>query len=288
MIIPSFSYGIIAASYPIRGVAAEPLVDKLVVGITKSSGTFNDPGFASMQVGSSTGYFRVDWWDGTWATFGNGDPKTYANNSVPSKVISSPYNTSAQKLVTIRSSNALGDASGRIQAIGSYEELSYFDASGCTGCYFAVISVTDLDQRSTYTTIGIPQSPVMYGLYLFYNDTITSITIPSVCTGLGYIVINAMKNLQSIRLPGIGGSFNGYAYIYNKISSGLDIRGCCLNAAALNQVYTDLKDPAFPQMFQQAVIRVYGNPGITGDNTSIATAKGYVVYGSSSEGSTAP
>jgi hypothetical protein len=53
---------------------------------------------------------------------------------------------------------------------------------------------------------------------------------------------------------------------------GVDLTYCNFNAAALDQIYTDLASG-------NGVILVNGNPGTPTDNPSIATAKGYTVLG---------
>ena len=134
-----------------------------------------------------------------------------------------------------------------------------------------------------------PDSPYMDTIMIMGTQSLTSVILSSTTTGLRNISFQSCSNLQSLRMPGIGSNFHGFmggGGIYSKIFSGLDLRYCNLNAAALNQVYTDLAT-ASPYK-GSAYIRVYGNPGISTDSPSIATAKGYVVYGSSSEGSTAP
>ena len=67
--------------------------------------------------------------------------------------------------------------------------------------------------------------------------------------------------------------FPGMAYYYG---GGIDITDQDLDAAALDQLYTDLG--AAVTTGQQIVVRL--NPGTAGDNPAIATAKNYAVYGS--------
>lgn len=74
------------------------------------------------------------------------------------------------------------------------------------------------------------------------------------------------NQLTSVRAIGrsIGGSGSYYV--------GADLSNNSLNAAALDQFYTDLAANA-------GHIKVDGNPGVSSDDPSIATAKGYTVYG---------
>jgi hypothetical protein len=56
---------------------------------------------------------------------------------------------------------------------------------------------------------------------------------------------------------------------------GIIVENADLNAVALDQLYTDLATVGGIGM-----LRVSGNPGTGSDNTSIATNKGWVVFGS--------
>jgi hypothetical protein len=56
---------------------------------------------------------------------------------------------------------------------------------------------------------------------------------------------------------------------------GIIVENADLNAVALDQLYTDLATVTGIGM-----LRVSGNPGTGSDNTSIATNKGWVVFGS--------
>jgi len=57
------------------------------------------------------------------------------------------------------------------------------------------------------------------------------------------------------------------------IKQSLSILNCSLDAAALNELYTNLPTVS------GKTITVTGNPGVTGDNPAIATAKGWTVTG---------
>jgi hypothetical protein len=80
------------------------------------------------------------------------------------------------------------------------------------------------------------------------------------------------NSLTSLRAQGASLGY-GYYYNTNSFSSGVDAQDNQLSAAALNQFYTDLANGASPLI-------VGNNPGTTGDDPSIATNKGYTVYGS--------
>jgi hypothetical protein len=79
------------------------------------------------------------------------------------------------------------------------------------------------------------------------------------------------NSLTSLRATGVAlGGSSGYTYglIY-----GGDISDNSLSAGALNQFYSDLASSA-------GFLNVANNPGTSSDNPTIATAKGYTVYGS--------
>jgi len=57
------------------------------------------------------------------------------------------------------------------------------------------------------------------------------------------------------------------------IKESFSILNCSLDAAALNELYTNLSTVT------GKTITVTGNPGVTGDNPAIATAKGWTVTG---------
>ena len=59
------------------------------------------------------------------------------------------------------------------------------------------------------------------------------------------------------------------------VTEGINVAGQTLSAAALNQLYEDLGNG-----INSARIFVPGNPGTAEDNESIATGKGYTIFGS--------
>jgi hypothetical protein len=65
----------------------------------------------------------------------------------------------------------------------------------------------------------------------------------------------------------------GYYYFSSSASGGAIVNNNQLGGAALDQFYTDLAPGSSPLL-------VFNNPGTAGDDPSIATAKGYTVYGS--------
>jgi hypothetical protein len=68
--------------------------------------------------------------------------------------------------------------------------------------------------------------------------------------------------------------YGSYVVKKHKAIGGLNLSGCNLSASALNQVFEDLGTATASTGY----IKVYGNPGALTCNTSIATAKNYIVF----------
>lgn len=88
------------------------------------------------------------------------------------------------------------------------------------------------------------------------------------------------STLTEVRCVGVkiaGGSYSQWGPYPPNVTEGLNVGGQQLSASALNQMYTDLLTKTISYT---AAITVTGNPGTTGDDPTIATAKGYTVYGS--------
>ena len=276
--IPSFKPGIMSSNR-IRGSAAPPAVvlqQEVVYGTTKSSGSY--PHVAdSVWFASDTGYFKVTWWDGTSATFGNGSPG-FVTHYMPQKSISSPYNDSSQKFVRIAPSNSSGTTSGYFKIISNNGYFTnYVDAVGATRAnFFFQYGYTS----SGYTYVGFPKSSEMTIISLSNSPLVTSVELPPEAASIASTVyISGNTNLTSIRMVNYGSNFREYRLQYSKQSKALDIRSNGLTAAGLNQVYTDLSSSP-PTGYYFGAVRVAGNPGTSTDDPTIATNKGYVVYGS--------
>jgi hypothetical protein len=93
------------------------------------------------------------------------------------------------------------------------------------------------------------------------------------------VALDSFGGASSFLYPGyFGGTwalpgFPGTAEI-GKISDNL------LSGEALNQFYTDLNASTLDNFGQGGFLFVEGNPGIDADDPTIATAKGYTVFGS--------
>ena len=87
--------------------------------------------------------------------------------------------------------------------------------------------------------------------------------------------------IEEVRAIGVGASLGSGGYhthhsgTVNVYGGGIDLWNQQLDAAALNQLYTDL---ATTSVSSVRGVFVGANPGIGSDNPSIAT--GYTIYGS--------
>jgi hypothetical protein len=102
-----------------------------------------------------------------------------------------------------------------------------------------------------------------------YSNQLTELILPE--TGQDWEGAYVQDNLlTSVRCVGFTSSYSGGSTYY----LALDLSNNNLSAAALDQAYADVGAVSGPW------IRVDGNSGTSGDDPSIATAKGWTVYGS--------
>jgi hypothetical protein len=149
-------------------------------------------------------------------------------------------------------SNALTslDVSGRtalVQLDCNNNSLTALNVSGCTA--LAGLSCHD----NSLTSLNVSGLTLLKTLNC-YSNSLTSLRAVGVFFNIG-----KWKNKKKGKANGI-----------QRIDDNL------LNAAALNQFYTDL-DVTNPGT---GFLEVGGNPGTTTDDPTIATNKGYVVFGS--------
>ena len=206
---------------------------------------------------STTGYITVEWWDATTNVYGTG---VAGNNISWSKAAGG----AGSKTVLIYPSDASGNLSGSLTALSCHNNsLTSLDVSGLTAltslsCYSN--SLTSLD-ASGLTALAYMNC---------YTNSLTSLDV-SGCTAL--TALNCSWNsLTSLRAQNVGLSGGNY-YSSSSASYAANLRDNQLGAAALDQFYTDLAAGSSPLL-------VFSNPGTTGDDPSIATNKGYTVYGS--------
>jgi Leucine-rich repeat (LRR) protein len=103
------------------------------------------------------------------------------------------------------------------------------------------------------------------------NNSLTSLDVSG---NEGIQELNCRNNsLTSFRA--IGTVIGGYYSSTSSYGEGCDCRDNNLSATALDQFYSDLA-PAVGA----GILRVASNPGTSADDPTIATAKGYMVFGS--------
>jgi hypothetical protein len=130
--------------------------------------------------------------------------------------------------------------------------------------------------NTTLTSVDVTGCSSLQYCYISNSYALTSVTgLNSAANSLITLVLYNNGSLSSLRIQNC--SFNnpsnytigGYNFL---LSGGAELSLCNFNAAALDQIYTDLAAG-------DGVIIVANNPGTTTDDPSIATAKGYTVLG---------
>jgi hypothetical protein len=227
---------------------------------------------------STTGYITVEWWDSTTNVYGTG---VAGNNITWSKAAGG----AGSKTIRIYPSDASGNLSGSLTYLGcNNNSLTSLDVSGLTALTSLDCnnnSQTSLDasglttlatldcQSNSLTSLNVSGLTALTSLYC-NNNALTSLDVSGL-TALTVLYCNN-NSLTSLRAQNVGFS-GGYYYSSYSASYAATISNNQLGAAALDQFYTDLAAGDSPLM-------VFNNPGTTGDDPSIATNKGYTVYGS--------
>ena len=261
---------------------------------TKSTG--NIDGIAR----STTGYIKVEWWDDTSNVYGTGDA---AGNISWSKAAGA----AGEKTIRIYPSDASGNLDGSLTMLNCPSNaLTSLDASGCTGlveglfCYDNSLTSLDVSGlaemlnlvcfNNAITSLDVSGCTALGGLVCF-NNSLTSLDVSGL-TGLERLscASNALTSLDisrctairtiecrynaltSLRAQGVSLTYGQY-YSASYTQGGVQVQDNQLSAAALNQFYADLLPGT-------AALLVGNNPGTTGDDPTIATGKGYTVYGS--------
>jgi hypothetical protein len=272
--------------------------------IVQSSGNWR------VIISTSTGFYKMEWWDGTTVTAANGTfvLKTIAapyNNSTPKpfKVYSIDNTTDQRKIGYITEIWHERSISGipRLSNINTanfrncprLQKFYFFNNSGfnmippSTLDFSGLKELTDLrigansfgnytflGDNNTLTSVDVTGCSSLQYCYISNSYALTSVTgLNSAANSLILLVLFANSALSSLRIQNC--SFNnpssytnnGYYYVSG---GGVDLTYCNFNAAALDQIYTDLAAG-------NGIIQVRGNPGTSTDNRSIATAKGYTV-----------
>jgi hypothetical protein len=278
----------------------EPPADPFATLVSTKS-TDNISGLAR----STTGYIKVEWWDSTTNVYGAG----VAGNDI---TWSKAAGGAGSKTLRIYPSDTSGNLSGSLTHLDcNIDSLTSLNVSGCTAlahlnCYAnsltslnvsGLTALAHLDcQNNTLTALNASGCTALTHLdcntnsltsldvsgctalaYLdCQNNSLTSLDVSGL-TNLAFLVCNN-NALTSLRAVGVGALTQGKYYSSYFYIGGIRLRDNNLSVAALNQFYTDLATTgmgAYP-----GILLVRGNPGTNGDNTSIATAKGWTVYGS--------
>lgn len=282
--------------------------------------------YMDFGVKTTTGYAKIEWWDGTTEIQGTGNPSAaigwarYSDGATANTILIKPTDASGNLSgsITLFYTNGSGLTSLDIlglTALASLElaqhpDLAVIDVSQCQGIQTVVLMDTgvqslNLSGKTLLQYVYIQGCPSLTSLNLSGCQAITTMDVtaaavqsldvsanaglltlnvqhcPSLasfamgaCTDLSYCAINNNPSLVSLRAVGFEPEGLYYLGYYGpSVSYGADIGNNALSAAALNQFYTDLA-PGNGHIF------VGGNPGVSGDTPSIATAKGHVVYGS--------
>jgi hypothetical protein len=244
---------------------------------TKSTG--NIAGVAR----STTGYIKVEWWDSTTNVYGTG----VAGNEI---TWSKAAGGAGSKTLLIYPSDASGNLSGSLTFLSCFNNsLTSLDVSGLTALTTLdcqVNSLTSLDvsgltaltvldcQVNSLTSLDVSGLTALTTLDCQVNS-LTSLDV----SGLTALTVLrcAFNSLTSLRAVGVVFDAGKWKNKKKGKAKGVQlIDSNQLNAAALNQFYTDLGATTPGTGF----LDVSNNPGTTTDDPTIATNKGYVVFGS--------
>jgi hypothetical protein len=275
-------------------------------GTKRSSGTFGAIG--SFQVGSYTGWCKVNWWDGTSNLYNPG-----VGISNPSKAISAPYNTTAEKRFSIIPTNSSGVQIGQLSSISfannSFSPISYVDVLGLSKLEtFACDAGTNLTSythngrikflylsNNGLTSLSIPPSSLTQRITIDNNQSLTALNgLDNVKNTLQeFTLSNCLSFTSAINLSNflalyhidIMGSvitslraqncaLNAVYYSdYNNFSGGAKLDGSSLDRTAIVQFFNDLANG-------NGYLDVSGSIGaasLTASDILIATNKGYTV-----------
>jgi hypothetical protein len=163
--------------------------------------------------------------------------------------------------------------------------LTSLDVSGCTSlaslsCYnnsnLTQLVIPDLHtlyyidtHESGITSLDLSNSSGQPLIFLeLYDGALETLDISNACNPSATLLRCQNNNLTSIRAVGLRAVYMPWWYY-----AAADLSNNQLSAEALDQFYTDLAVDATGT----GIIDVSGNPGVTGHDPSIATAKGYTV-----------
>jgi hypothetical protein len=323
------SFGSVGAAPPV------PLVDEATLVSVQSSGEIN------LTVRTTTGYAKVEYWNGSTPYGGSGDPGTSVDFSLN---IVSPYNNTNPKTMVVYSCTSTGSRSGNVTFFYAYSlytpNTENFTSCNLLGCSMlqslyirGLTGSLDLSNLTSLLTVGCQKSNFgtassinlsgcsalfdlnvsgdfgsslasyitgwselpLLNLTVTYNPSLVSLDLTDKsslqfincgsCSNLDTVDISYLydlisakfddnSSLASVTALGVGSAMYYPWYSYWTLGAGISVKNCNLNAAALDQLYSDLAESQAGQLF------VHNNPGVGSDDPTIATAKNYTVYGS--------
>lgn len=244
-------------------------------------------GFFYAEMGSSTGYFKVEWWDATSNVYSHGLPGDL--DFFFNKAISG----SGTKTIRIYS---VSDSSGTVRSgtmnrididfsYGGDPEAISIDLSTCPDKedYLYVdnnnLTTLNVSGLSKLTVLGATSNNLksidltccvtLGNLYLSFNN-LSILDIDNLNLTILHIDNNSLTSIKAKNVR-FNGSYDEENDLY---IGGADLRNNNLSAEALNKFYSDIGDA----ITAGTPIRVGGNPGVPGHNKTIAENKNYTVY----------
>jgi hypothetical protein len=278
-----------------------------------------ETGSMSLSIKTSTGYAAVMWWDGSVSVYGSGMASAFmaAQKSIPTSgnySRSAPkqlyiWPCSPGTAIYSGSITGLSCSSRKLTALSvadcgsltsldcSTNVLNYIDLRNCDSlqdlfCYGNNISSLDLTQlpvlaslycQNNYlASLGLSNNTLLETLQCDHNLLATLSVSNNLFLQSLYCHDNDIYSLglnANTRLKNLNCSSN--RILTFSIGAGTAMSGMfgcnlsynLLDATVLNAFYTALGQVSSGTLF------VSGNPGSNGDTPSIATAKGYTVYG---------
>lgn len=285
-----------------------PLAEIAEFGTKRSTGTFG--ALNTFGVSSHTLYFKVNWWDGTSNSYSHG----VGGAAYPSKLISAPYNTTAEKRFSIIPTDSSGRQIGQIKNItflnNTLAPVSYIKIDGLSKIdSFICDAGTDLTSyKHNGRVITFALSNTGLGSISFPAGSLTSTV--SLGGNASLSAINGLDNLKnrlqifkvtySTLLTSL--DLSNYTKLFH-----IDVRGsgltslraqnCTLNSVSYSTYSsfnggavlstTNLGRTAIVQFFNDLangngyinVLDSLGATSLTPTDLSIATGKGYTVFG---------
>lgn len=209
-----------------------------------------------VEAKTTSGYLKIEWWDGTSSIIGNGSINSWFDTSYNTSLLSGEYS------FKVFSCDVNGLPSGDILGFegysGNYISIDVSQLKKLQELYFGGNMITSVNLSGLSELHEID----------FSNNVLTSINIKG-CTSLTYL--NLYSNfLTSFDTDGITG-------VLGKCS--ISIQSNSFDGSGLDAFYTSLGEASTYKNY----IDVSNNPGTTSDNKGIALAKGWYVNGTTND-----